>query len=112
MPALVTTVVEASYTILDISYSDRSMLIPKNVFLDVTPCGSYIVFLRRARRLLVTANFPSSPILVTLMKERLTSFETSVLTRATRRNIPEDDIFHSHRRKNLKSFIELTDWTV
>jgi hypothetical protein len=37
----------------------------------------------------VTANVvPSSPILVTLMREALCSFETSVLTRATRRNIP------------------------
>jgi hypothetical protein len=28
---------------------------------------------------------------------------TSVLTRATRRNVPEDIILHSHRRENLKS---------
>jgi hypothetical protein len=37
--------------------------------------------------------------------EALSSSETSILTRATLRDIPEDVIFHSHRRENLKSYI-------
>jgi hypothetical protein len=64
-----------------------------------------LVFLRSVCQLLVTTNFvPSSPILVTMMMEALSSSETSLLTRATWRNVPEDATLHSHHRENLKSY--------
>jgi hypothetical protein len=47
---------------------------------------------------------PSSPILITLMKEALISSVTLVLTRTKRRNVPEDPIVHSHCCENLKSY--------
>jgi hypothetical protein len=62
--------------------------------------------------LLVTANvFPSS-LIVTLMMEAIRSCETSVLKSTTRRDIPEDDILHSHSSENLNSLIELTGWAL
>jgi hypothetical protein len=46
------------------------------------------------------------------MVEALGSSETSVLTTASRRNIPEDNILHSHRREDFKSYIALAGWAL
>jgi hypothetical protein len=73
---------------------------PGASFIRVTKIGAkkyqYLVFLRSVRRLLFADSVvPSSPIFVTLIKEAPGFSETSVLTRATRRNNPEDTILHS-----------------
>jgi hypothetical protein len=67
---------------------------------------------RRTPRRNIKYLFPSSSILVILMKEALRSSEMSDLTIATRCNIPENAILHIHRRENLKSLIALTGWNL
>jgi hypothetical protein len=64
----------------------------------------YYVFLRSVRRLLVTVNVLSLLILVILMMEALSSSETFFLTRSTWSNSPGDEILHSLRSENLKSY--------
>jgi hypothetical protein len=47
---------------------------------------------------------PSSPILITLIMEKIPSSDTSVLARAILRNIPVDGTVQSHCSENLKSY--------
>jgi hypothetical protein len=75
--------------------------------------GTTLAFLRSVLPLLDIANVSVAPILVTVMMEAIRSSERSVLTRAIRRNIPEDGIIHihcpeSHKFTWVKSLMFLT----
>jgi hypothetical protein len=64
-------------------------------------------------QLLVAANVvPSSLILVIPKIEAIISSEPSVLTTATRHNIPGNSILPSHRRESLKSYIGIIRWAL
>jgi hypothetical protein len=54
--------------------------------------------------LTVTVKVSISPILLNLVMEEIRPFGMSVLTRVTRRNVPEGDIIHSPCCENQKYY--------
>jgi hypothetical protein len=69
--------------------------------------------IRSLQQLLVTAKVvPSSLIVITQMIQAICSSEMSVSTTATRLKIPEDDVLHSHRYEDFKSYVALTGLTL
>jgi hypothetical protein len=95
-----------------------AVTVKNGVFWVVTSCdscknrrfgGAYRLH-RQGFPVCFSYQLPSSLILSILMKGAIHASETSAHTRATRRNIQEDTILHSHRRGNLKSYIALTGW--
>jgi hypothetical protein len=66
----------------------------------------YIASVIRVKRISALGTTLAVNIILTM--EAILSSETSVLTRATRRQIPENGILHSHRHENMKSYIAIT----
>jgi hypothetical protein len=94
------------------SYNHAYHHISHSTYLFFLKLFKYIIFVaiycvpRSVHLSLVIANVvPSSPVLVILIMVATRFYKNSVLTRFTRRNIPEDGIIHSQCHANLKSYI-------
>jgi hypothetical protein len=90
-------------TTLTVTSNQRMLLVTANVpsspvlvtlMMEALRSSETLAVNSNRHTLLVTATVPNSPILVTLMMEALRSSESSILTRATLRNILEDGILH------------------
>jgi hypothetical protein len=82
----------------------RVALVRTDVSEELSAFFIRVIFLRSVRLLVRASVVPSSPILVALMKEALSSSRTSVLTRATWRNTPEDTILHLIKHQLFRNF--------
>jgi hypothetical protein len=90
-----TGVIEAAMLTTNLDTNNRTIFAEKNgVFWDVKPCG----FVRTG----VSEELSASII---PDDEGAKLLRNVVLTRATRRNIPEDAILHNHLVENLTSYI-------
>jgi hypothetical protein len=67
---------------------------------------------QKLRRMVSSGLLRRVPLVRTDVLEEPGASETSVLTRATRHNNPEDTILHSHRRENLKSHKNLALYSI
>jgi hypothetical protein len=91
----------------DVSEEPTASIIRVKRDTDLGKMLAVIAFLRSVLRLLDIANdVLSSLILFTLIMEAIYFSQTSVLTKAKRRNISEGGIHQSHRCENLKSYKE------
>jgi hypothetical protein len=92
-----------AFVIIDISEECSASMI---MVIRIGLLGTTLAF-RSILQLLVTANVVPGSQIVTLMIEAIRFSETSVLTRATRRNIPESGIFLGTAVKKFSPYIGL-----